>query len=78
MILCSGSTKKSYTLEVTNCQHTKLLMIISIQRLLMIDRQTVTSNIGDKMGLRYAPMAFTENGVAMLSTVLLLYLYFLS
>ena len=32
--------------------------------------QTVTSNIGDKMGLRYAPMAFTEQGVAMLSTVL--------
>lgn len=29
----------------------------------------VTSN-GDKMGLRYAPMAFTEHGVAMLSSVL--------
>ena len=28
-----------------------------------------TSN-GDKMGLRYAPMAFTEQGVAMLSSVL--------
>ena len=31
--------------------------------------QIVTSN-GDKMGLRYAPMAFTELGVAMLSSVL--------
>ena len=29
----------------------------------------MTSN-GDKMGLRYAPMAFTEHGVAMLSSVL--------
>ena len=32
--------------------------------------QIVTSNAGDKMGLRYAPMAFTEQGVAMLSSVL--------
>jgi hypothetical protein len=31
--------------------------------------QFVTSN-SDKMGLRYAPMAFTEQGVAMLSSVL--------
>jgi hypothetical protein len=31
--------------------------------------QFVTSN-ADKMGLRYAPMAFTEQGVAMLSGVL--------
>ena len=31
--------------------------------------QFVTSN-GDKMGLRYLPMAFTEQGVAMLSSVL--------
>jgi hypothetical protein len=31
--------------------------------------QFVTSN-GDKMGLRYAPFAFTEDGVAQLSTVL--------
>jgi phage regulator Rha-like protein len=31
--------------------------------------QFVTSN-GDKMGLRYSPMAFTEQGVAMLSSVL--------
>jgi hypothetical protein len=30
--------------------------------------QIVTSN-ADKMGLRYAPMAFTEQGVAMLSSV---------
>lgn len=30
--------------------------------------QFVTSN-SDKMGLRYAPMAFTEQGVAMLSSV---------
>jgi len=29
-----------------------------------------TSNEGDKMGLRYAPYAFTEQGVAMLSSVL--------
>lgn len=29
-----------------------------------------TSNLSDKMGLRYAPMAFTEQGVAMLSSVL--------
>ena len=32
--------------------------------------QIVTSNAGDKMGLRYAPMTFTEQGVAMLSSVL--------
>ena len=31
--------------------------------------QFVTSN-DDKMGLRYAPYAFTEDGVAQLSTVL--------
>ena len=31
--------------------------------------QFVTSN-EDKMGLRYAPYAFTEDGVAQLSTVL--------
>ncbi len=31
--------------------------------------QFVTSN-SDKMGLRYSPMAFTEQGVAMLSSVL--------
>jgi hypothetical protein len=30
----------------------------------------VTSNSGDRMGLRYPPMAFTEQGVAMLSSVL--------
>ncbi len=29
-----------------------------------------TSNSGDMMGLRYAPYAFTEQGVAMLATVL--------
>ncbi len=29
-----------------------------------------TSNISDKMGLRYAPFAFTEQGIAMLSSVL--------
>jgi hypothetical protein len=32
--------------------------------------QFVTSNSSDKMGLRYAPMVFTEQGVAMLSSVL--------
>jgi hypothetical protein len=32
--------------------------------------QTVISNSGDKMGLRHPPMAFTEQGVAMLSSVL--------
>lgn len=32
--------------------------------------QFVTSNSGDWMGLRYTPMAFTEQGVAMLSSVL--------
>lgn len=32
--------------------------------------QIVTSNPGAKMGLRYAPYAFTEQGVAMLSSVL--------
>ena len=30
----------------------------------------MTSNSGDKMGLRHPPMAFTEQGVAMLSSVL--------
>jgi hypothetical protein len=33
-------------------------------------RQFVTSNSRDKMGLRYSPYAFTEPGVAMLSSVL--------
>ena len=32
--------------------------------------QIVTSSSGDKMGLRYPPFAFSENGVAMLSSVL--------
>lgn len=32
--------------------------------------QIVTSNPGDKMGLRYAPFCFTEHGVLMLSSVL--------
>jgi len=32
--------------------------------------QFVTSNSADKMGLRYSPYAFTEPGVAMLSSVL--------
>ena len=32
--------------------------------------QFVTSNSGDKMGLRYAPLAFTELCVSMLSSVL--------
>ena len=32
--------------------------------------QFVTSNSSDMMGLRYPPMAFTEQGVAMLSSVL--------
>ncbi len=33
-------------------------------------RQFGTSNATDKMGLRYAPFVFTEQGVAMLSSVL--------
>jgi hypothetical protein len=33
-------------------------------------RQFGTSNSSDKMGLRYAPYVFTEQGVAMLSSVL--------
>ena len=32
--------------------------------------QIVTSNNGDKMGLRYAPYAFTEQGISMLSSIL--------
>ena len=32
--------------------------------------QFATSNSADKMGLRYRPLAFTEQGVAMLSSVL--------
>jgi hypothetical protein len=32
--------------------------------------QIVTSNPGDKMGLRYPPFCFTEHGVLMLSSVL--------
>ena len=32
--------------------------------------QNVTSNSTDKMGLRYAPFVFTEQGVAQLSSVL--------
>ena len=32
--------------------------------------QIVTSNSSDKIGLRYAPYVFTEQGVAMLSSVL--------
>ena len=32
--------------------------------------QIVTSNFSDKMGLRYAPYVFTEQGVAQLSSVL--------
>ena len=32
--------------------------------------QFVTSNSSDKMGLRYPPFAFTEQGIAMLSGIL--------
>jgi ORF6N domain len=32
--------------------------------------QFVTSNFGDKMGLRYTPFCFTEQGVTMLSCIL--------
>ncbi len=32
--------------------------------------QSVTSNKGDKMGLRYAPYCFTEQGVTMISCIL--------
>jgi len=32
--------------------------------------QIVTSNPGDRMGLRYSPYAFTQEGVAMLSSIL--------
>ncbi len=32
--------------------------------------QMVTSNSGDKMGLRYSPFCFTEQGVTMLSCIL--------
>ena len=32
--------------------------------------QIVTSNAGDRMGLRYAPFCFTEHGVLMISSVL--------
>lgn len=32
--------------------------------------QFATSNLGDKMGLRYAPFCFTEQGVTMLSCAL--------
>ena len=33
-------------------------------------RTQIASSNSDKMGLRYAPMAFTEQGVAMLSSVI--------
>ncbi len=33
-------------------------------------RSKFVTSISDRMGLRYAPMAFTEQGVAMLSSVL--------
>ena len=33
-------------------------------------RSQIVTSIGDRKGLRYAPMAFTEQGVAMLSSVL--------
>jgi len=36
----------------------------------LLRSQFGTSNSGDKMGLRYAPYVFTEQGVAMLSSVL--------
>jgi hypothetical protein len=32
--------------------------------------QNGTSNVSDKMGLRYSPFVFTEQGVAMLSSIL--------
>ena len=43
---------------------------LSDEELLDWRRQFGTSNEGDKMGLRYAPYVFTEQGVAMLSSVL--------
>ena len=43
---------------------------LSKQELEVWRSQFVTSNPSDKMGLRYPPYAFTEQGVAMLSSVL--------
>lgn len=43
---------------------------LSKQELEIWRSQFGTSNSGDKMGLRYTPLAFTEQGVAMLSSVL--------
>src|SRR6476660_3667459 len=43
---------------------------LSAEELAKWRSQIVTSNSGAKMGLRRAPYAFTEQGVAMLSSVL--------
>jgi hypothetical protein len=45
------------------------MFILNDQELASWRSQFVTSN-ADRMGLRYPPMAFTEQGVAMLSSVL--------
>ena len=45
------------------------MFLLTPQELMEWRSQFVTSK-ADRMGLRYAPMAFTEQGVAMLSTVL--------
>lgn len=46
------------------------MMEMSVQEFENWRRQFGTSNLSDKMGLRYAPYVFTEQGVAMLSSVL--------
>ncbi len=45
------------------------MFVLSPKEFMNWRSQIVTSN-SDRMGLRHAPMAFTEQGVAMLSTVL--------
>jgi hypothetical protein len=45
------------------------MFVLSREEFTVWRSQFVTSN-DDRMGLRYAPMAFTEQGVAMLSSVL--------
>lgn len=43
---------------------------IAKQELENLRSQIVTSNLGAKMGPRYSPYVFTEQGIAMLSSVL--------
>ena len=71
---CSGAFAKDFALRDQIRRTAKrfpadFMFVFTREELADWRSQIVTSN-SDRMGLRHAPMAFTEQGVAMLSSVL--------